>query len=95
MDWDGSVKMLNPQTNTMQKLPVKVYSKKELRTLYGISRETFNVWISKVKYLLPYYSTHVKILTPAQVKVLFEAWGEPEIPEKSPQNTCKTDVKPT
>ena len=93
MNLDGSAQMLNSQTNTMQKLPIKVYSKKELRTLYGISRETFNVWISKVEYLLPHYNTHSKILTPAQVKALFEAWGEPEILEKPVQNNRKTDAK--
>lgn len=93
MNSDGSAKMLNTQSDNMQKLPIKVYSKKELRTLYGISRETFNVWISKVEYLLPHYSTHSKILTPAQVKALFEAWGEPEMTEKPVQNIRKTDVK--
>ena len=48
---------------------------------YGISRETFNVWIRKIRHLLPHYYSNAKILTPAQVRIIIEQWGEPEIDE--------------
>ena len=69
--------------------PVKVYSKKELRELYGISRETFNKWLQPIKSSLPHYRPTSKILTPAQVKVIFDLLGEPE----SENNQHKTSAK--
>lgn len=71
-------------------MKVKSYTKKELRQFYGISRETFNKWMRAISHLLPHYRPSSRILTPAQVKVLFEEWGEPDISEKS----GKTSVKP-
>lgn len=65
----------------MKKASVKPYTKKELRQLYGISRETFNVWIRKIIHLLPHYQSQSRILTPAQVNTIFEEWGAPEMPE--------------
>ncbi|MEO1259857.1 MAG: hypothetical protein AAFZ15_13775 [Bacteroidota bacterium] len=59
-------------------IPVKVYSKKELRELYGISRETFNKWLLPIKASLPHCRPTAKILTPAQVRVIFDLLGEPE-----------------
>lgn len=58
-------------------MKIKTYSKKELREMYGISRETFNKWLKPIKDILPNYNPTAKILTPAQVKVIFEQWGEP------------------
>lgn len=73
----------------MKNVPIKVYSKKELRGLYGISRETFNKWLRPIKENLPNYQPTSKLLTPAQVKVIFEHLGEPEIED----NKRKTSVK--
>lgn len=68
---------------------IKAYTKKELRLLYGISRETFNKWLQPIKAFLPHYQPSAKILTPAQVKVIFEHWGEPE----SDNHDRKTSAK--
>ena len=61
---------------------IKAYSKFELRQMYGISRDTFNRWLKGVIDTLPHYNPNAKILTPAQVAAIFEAFGEPEIPVK-------------
>ena len=56
---------------------IKTYTKQELRQFYGISRETFNNWLKPIQYLLPHYNPKAKVLTPAQVKIIFEHLGEP------------------
>jgi hypothetical protein len=57
--------------------PIKTYTKKELRILYNISEDTFRRWINRIIYRLPNYDAKCKILSPLQVKVFFEYYGEP------------------
>ncbi len=56
---------------------IKSYSKFELRTMYGISRETLNTWLKSIQSMLPHYNQKCKVLTPAQIKVVFEELGTP------------------
>ncbi len=56
---------------------LKAYGKAELCALYGVSRETFGKWLKEIQDLLPHYKPSSKVLTPAQVKVIFEAIGTP------------------
>jgi hypothetical protein len=56
---------------------IKAYGKAELCALYGVSRETFGKWLKEIKDLLPHYVPTSKVLTPAQVKVIFEEVGTP------------------
>lgn len=62
----------------MEKRIIKTYSKVELRTMYGVSRETFNTWLKPIEPMLPHYNPNCKVLTPAQVKIIFEELGTPE-----------------
>jgi hypothetical protein len=66
----------------MEKLAIKPYSKAELRTIYNISRETLNTWLKPIEYLLPYYNPKCKVLTPAQVKIIFDVLGTPSEKEE-------------
>jgi hypothetical protein len=56
---------------------IKAYTKSELRIAYGVSRETLNKWLKAIEYLLPHYTPTAKVLTPAQIKVVFEELGTP------------------
>lgn len=57
----------------------RIYSKKELCEIYGISKNTLAAWIerSNAKFLALGYSKYQKIFTKAQVRLCFELWGEP------------------
>lgn len=56
---------------------IKAYGKAELCAMYGVSREIFSRWIKEIHYLLPHYVATSKVLTPAQVKVIFDELGTP------------------
>ena len=56
---------------------IKAYTKSELRMAYGVSRETLNKWLKAIEDLLHHYKPTAKVLTPAQVKVVFEELGTP------------------
>ena len=56
---------------------IKAYTKSELRIAYDVSRETLNKWLKAIEYLLPHYTPTAKVLTPAQVKVIFDELGTP------------------
>jgi hypothetical protein len=53
----------------------KVYTKKELRILYGVSRSTFSKWMKEI-FPDP-ENINKKLLTPTMVKTIFEKIGEP------------------
>lgn len=53
----------------------KVYTKKELRILYGVSRSTFSKWMKEI-FPDP-QKINTKLLTPSMVKTIFEKIGEP------------------
>lgn len=61
---------------------IKSYSKFELRTMYDVSRETFNTWLKPIESMLPHYNPKCKVLTPAQVKIIFDVLGTPEEKEE-------------
>ena len=62
----------------MEKRTIKTYSKAQLREIYGnISRETLNTWLKPIESMLPHYNPNCKVLTPAQVKIIFEELGTP------------------
>ncbi len=67
---------------TIVPIIVKTYSKVELRTMYGVSRETLNTWLKPIECILPHYNPNCKVLTPAQVKIIFEELGTPEVKEE-------------
>jgi hypothetical protein len=58
---------------------VRQYTKKELCTLYNISKNTLAAWInrSQDKFEAIGYIKYQKLFTKAQVKLCFELWGEP------------------
>lgn len=66
----------------MEKILIKSYSKFELRTMYGVSRETLNTWLKPIESMLPHYNQKCKVLTPAQVRVIFAELGTPEEKEE-------------
>lgn len=57
----------------------KIYSKKELCELYGISKNTIAAWIDRSlpRFEALGYSKYQKLLSKAQVRLCFELWGEP------------------
>ena len=59
------------------RIEAKTYTKKELRLLYNISEDAFRRWLNRIKNKLPHYDPNCKILSPLQVKVFFEHYGEP------------------
>jgi hypothetical protein len=59
----------------LESAKAKVYTKKELRILYGVSRATFGKWMKEV-FPDPKTSKN-KLLTPQMVKLIFEKIGEP------------------
>ena len=58
---------------------VRMYSKKELCELYGISKNTLAAWINRSlsKFEAIGYCKYQKLFTKAQIKLCFELWGEP------------------
>lgn len=58
---------------------VRMYSKKELCKLYGISKNTLAAWISRSveKFEATGYCKFQKLFTKAQIRLCFELWGEP------------------
>ena len=58
-------------------MQIKTYSKKELREKYNVSADTFNKWLQEIEVLLPYYKRNDKVLSPAQVSIIFRELGEP------------------
>lgn len=57
----------------------KIYSKRELCELYGISKNTLSAWIERSlpKFEAIGYCKYQKIFTKAQVRLCFDLWGEP------------------
>lgn len=60
---------------TVKKIPLRSYTKKELRKLYGISRRTWNQWVMKYKDELKLCSG--RTLTIKEVELIFETFGIP------------------
>lgn len=56
---------------------IKAYSKKEICVMYNIKQDVLRRWLKPIKDLLPHYNPSARILTPAQVKIIFEQLGEP------------------
>lgn len=54
---------------------VKAYSKKELSGLYGVSTWVLRQWLKPFNKKIGEYCG--KSYTPAQVKIIFEALGDP------------------
>lgn len=59
------------------KIIVKTYTKKELRIMYNISEDKLRLWLNEVKDQMPRYNPKCKILSPLQVKIVFDNYGEP------------------
>ena len=59
----------------VKKIPLKAYTKKELRTLYDIPLSTFNQWIKPYAEELGIGTG--KYLTVNQVRFIFEKFGIP------------------
>jgi hypothetical protein len=57
----------------------RIYTKKELCELYGISKNTLAAWIERSlpKFEDLGYCKYQKLFTKAQVRLCFELWGEP------------------
>ena len=62
----------------MEKILIKTYSKKELRLMYDIKEDTLRVWLNAIKGKIPYYNPNCKVLSPLQIKAIFEHYGEPK-----------------
>ena len=60
---------------SVKKFPLKAYTKKELRALYGIPLRTFNEWIAP--YTKEIGIGNGKYLTVNQVRFIFEKFGIP------------------
>ncbi|MFD2581509.1 hypothetical protein ACFSR6_03345 [Pedobacter vanadiisoli] len=58
----------------MSEVRIQPYSKKELRALYGVSRTTLRVWISKIADLGDYIGGRY---TPNQIAKIFNHIGKP------------------
>ena len=58
---------------------IQVYSKKELCTLYKVTKNTLCAWInrSRSQFEATGYTKHQKLLTIKQVDLCFQLWGEP------------------
>ena len=57
--------------------PIQAYTKLQLRTKYNVSRETLNKWLKAIEHLLPHYTPTAKLLTPAQIAIVFHEIGSP------------------
>lgn len=57
----------------------RIYSKRELCELYGISKNTLAAWIGRSlsRFEGLGYNKYQKLLSKAQVRLCFELWGEP------------------
>lgn len=53
----------------------KTYSVKELRSMYGISAKTFTAWLRSIPDLC--LKPRQRILSPAQVEKIQQAYGMP------------------
>lgn len=58
--------------------PIKPYTRKELMSLYGVSREVFNSWIIDFEKELGVIKG--KTFTIKQVKIIFLNLDSPELP---------------
>lgn len=60
-------------------IPVKRYKKKELRELYGFSKNTLNLYIEKhlEKFSAIGYNKWDKSLSSDQVRLFFQIFGHP------------------
>ena len=56
---------------------IKTYGKQELRKMYDISENTLRRWLADIAEQMPNYNPKCKILSPLQVKILFENYGVP------------------
>lgn len=62
----------------MIKTEIKIYRKKELRLMYDIKEDTLRLWLNAIKGKIPHYNPNCKILSPLQIKAIFEHYGEPK-----------------
>ena len=60
-----------------ERVPIKTYTKQELRIKYNITEDTFRRWLNKIKDKIPYYDPKCKLLSPLQVEAIFKHYGEP------------------
>ena len=58
-------------------MEIKSMSKYTLRTMYGVSRQTFVNWLKPIVPKLPDYNLNAKLLTPAQVRIIVAHLGSP------------------
>jgi hypothetical protein len=56
-------------------IPLKAYTKKDIRIFYGLSERTFKEWIKPFRKELGIGNGH--FLTVTQVKYIFEKFGVP------------------
>lgn len=61
----------------IDRTPIQTYTKKELRIKYNINEDGFRRWLNRIKDKIPNYNPKEKFLSPAQVRVIFEHYGEP------------------
>ena len=61
----------------LDRTPIKTYTKKELRLMYNLSEDAFRRWLNRIQGKIPNYNPKCKILSPLQVKAIFEYYGEP------------------
>jgi transposase len=52
-----------------------IYSRKELQTQYQVSRRVFYIWLKEIKGL--HLKRNQRILTPEQIRKIFEHLGTP------------------
>lgn len=59
-----------------KKIPVKAYTPKELRDMYGVSWKVFNEWRLLISEKIG--PLKGRTYTPAQVQIMIDHWGQPE-----------------
>ena len=59
----------------IKRIPLKAYTKKELRMFYGLSKRTFNEWLEQYKEELKVIKGYY--LNVNQVQFIFEKFGVP------------------
>ncbi len=59
----------------METTPIKAYTRKELLSMYGVSRTTFWRWLNPFNNEIG--DIRGKVFTPKQVKIIFEKLGFP------------------
>ncbi len=57
-------------------MQIKSYSKADLAKYYGVSADQICIWLKQIEHLLPHYKRTAKVLTPAQVTIIFRELGE-------------------